>query len=177
MVDFRKMALDAKIEENRIESERLAKETKVAQEHKIVFDKSVAALVSYVLPLLRDAKLAFESEGIDVKIFNLYEISQRNSIPTAELRFQLLGPVRKSDKHRFETGPAFFNANENGIISLGTSEHMQMNRPEKHIGKSPGVSCEELVTKAVEDVLQMYKKTNPRVEFSGSGESINLLNA
>lgn len=152
--DFKDMAAKAKADfENRARKEREHRAVEREGRAKEV-DRAVNLLRTQILPLLEEAKAAFQiSDGIEAKITLDFDVKNFVSRPPA-VRFSCLGPARASDGYRFETPDAEFSANGEEITVKYPKELGAAERPTHTSHDS--VVVQKLVHSAVKEVLNSY---------------------
>jgi hypothetical protein len=124
----RRAALDKKAEQARAEHERR-------------FKIAAAALENEIAPLLEQAKLAFESEGVPVEIITNFE---EVGAPQAQVAFQCAGP---------------FWSNAHGAVDLATSDRAIFS----HDGTDFNVGIGKSFSKQVTSRTRIEGEVTPQV--------------
>lgn len=153
--DFRDMASKTKAahEQLKAEADERRKDRESADAGFV--QAAIAALNRDVVPLLTQAKEAFEEDGIRATISEHFDVHNRPTRVLPCVSFRCQGPKRASDGYQYEAAAVFFSSDGNSVFAgSGTSS---IDREAKHpIGQAPVGGCETLITKAIETALNAY---------------------
>ena len=154
MPDFREMAQKAKkaADQREADEEKESEEESAARSNDV--DAAVTALLSYVAPLLAQAKQEFTKTGVETRIVNNFEVKGFVS-KHPSIAFQCISPPRVSE-WRYEGATAVFSSSDGKMIEVYI-ENRPGERPRREIFDPVNAAdVEPLVGKAVEKVLEKY---------------------
>ena len=148
MVDFRELAAKARAEHERKLKEREVKAETDRTARSAEVDVAIAVLERHVVPLLERAKDDFHAEGVEARILKNFDVKKYAKIDPS-LKFQCLGPARKSDGYRFEAPAAFFRSDGHTIT-------VEWGEPATNLGSAKPGDSEPLVIEAIKKALASY---------------------
>ena len=148
-LDFRDMASKTKAAHEQLKAEADERRKDRESANAGFVQAAVAALNRVVVPLLTQAKEAFEEDGIRARISEHFDVHNRPTRVLPCVSFRCQGPKRASDGYQYEAAAVFFCFAASGTSSI--------DREAKHpIGQAPVGGCETLITKAIETALNAY---------------------
>jgi len=153
MNDFRDMASKAKANHKA----RMKEYEDAANADKQSRDRAAAAAIAVlkreVMPLLERAKAAFRESGVDSKIDTEFDLT-RSANPAPCIGFACIGPQR-ADGYRFQAPASLFWC-EGDLIKVGVARETYEKPRERPIGESRAGKSQNLITKAIAQVLEGY---------------------
>lgn len=155
MVDFGKLADDAKAKQDAVAvgDAEIGKQNRTARAAAV--DKAVAALVDHVAPLIEKAKRDFSARGIESRVVTAYDVKNfKSRNPT--LSFSCLSPPRESDQYRLESTAAVFSSDGASIFVAFKDGNSLVAFEKKEPDQTPVEGCEATVVAAIGAVVGHY---------------------
>jgi hypothetical protein len=157
MVDFGKMADDAKAKQDALAADDAGAATQQRAARAAAVDKAVRALADRVAPLMEKARQDFATRSVETKVVSDFDVKNFVSRKPS-LKFSCLSPPRKSDQYRMESTIAVFTSDVESIFvhfEQGNSLSGSV-VDKKELRQAPIEASEEMVTAAVGEVVAHY---------------------
>ena len=156
MVDFGKLADDAKAKQDALAADDAGAATQRRAARAAAVDKAVAALADHVVPLLEKARQDFAARGIESKVVTEYDVKNFTS-RNPSLSFRCLSSPRPSDRYKLESAAAIFSSDGESIfVSFDQGNSLSGSVDMKEPVQTPIEASEAMVTTAVGEVVSHY---------------------
>lgn len=167
MVDFAKLAAQAKAASDQKISQAEAEHNAKQDARKRIVDIGIAALTEHVMPVLERASAELKTRQIDLEIAEKFDVYNHYHTVSPSLIIQALGPKRPSDGYRFSTLKASFNSFGDNL-SVYVAKDSIASIPDRPTATVDFIQTEDAVGQAVEKILADYFVTLREKPFAWS---------
>lgn len=155
MVDFRKMAEDARLakeaaQQSESDKYNAEKASVASQRH-----RAEDALNVHVRPLLEQAAAGYAADGVHVTIEEAGQMHNPTYFVRPALKFSCWSKLRASDNYRMETASAFFATDGEGLW-VGATDNGYEKEASKPVGNGPVEAGEVIILMGLQQVIEKH---------------------